>query len=240
MILFSCEQILFGKEEIPLKKKKIKRGRMWKYFTDATVEIIEKEGMDQVTIRKVADIAGYNSATIYNYFTDLSHLLFFASMRLLGNYTRDVVTYMEKGNNALEKYLLSWECFCEHSFKNPDVFYAVFIMDLGDQPDELIKEYYDLYPADLIDIPESLRPILFHRDMSVRGRSLLQTAYEEGMLKEENINHINEMTNLLWHGVFTNYRNNRITYTYREAIDTTMMYISQIIKHANTFDFTEN
>src|SRR5690625_789707 len=213
---------------------------MWKYFTDATVEIIEKEGMDQVTIRKVADLAGYNSATIYNYYADLSHLLFFASMRLLGNYTRDVVTYMEKGNNALEKYLLAWECFCEHSFKNPDVFYAVFIMDLGDQPDELIKEYYELYPADLIDIPESLRPILFYRDMSVRGRSLLQTAYEEGMLKEENINHINDMTNLLWHGVFTNYRNNRITYTYREAIDTTMMYISQIIKHANTFDFTEN
>lgn len=222
-----------------MEKKQIKMRRMWKYFTDATVEIIEKEGMDQVTIRKVADLAGYNSATIYNYFTDLSHLLFFASMKLLGNYTRDVVTYMEKGENALEKYLLAWECFCEHSFKNPDVFYAVFIMDLGDHPDELVNDYYEIYPADLIHIPDSLRPILFNRDMSVRGRSLLQLAHEEGLIKEENIDHINEMTILLWHGMFTNIRNNRINYSYREAMSSTMMYIKQIVQHANEFDFTK-
>lgn len=41
---------------------------MWKYFVDATAEIIEEEGVENVTIRKVADRAGYNSATIYNYF----------------------------------------------------------------------------------------------------------------------------------------------------------------------------
>ena len=49
---------------------------MWKYFVDATAEIIEEEGLENVTIRKVADKAGYNSATIYNYFSEISHLLF--------------------------------------------------------------------------------------------------------------------------------------------------------------------
>lgn len=51
-----------------LDKKFKQRVRMIKYFIDATIEIIEKEGYEGVTIRKVADIAGYNSATIYNYF----------------------------------------------------------------------------------------------------------------------------------------------------------------------------
>ncbi len=46
------------------------------YFIDATNEIIENEGIESVTIRKVANLAGYNSATIYNYFENLDHLIF--------------------------------------------------------------------------------------------------------------------------------------------------------------------
>ena len=69
-----------------LDKKYIQKVRMVKYFVDATIEIIEKEGYEAVTIRKVADIAGYNSATLYNYFDNLEHLLFFASMRYLQDY----------------------------------------------------------------------------------------------------------------------------------------------------------
>ncbi len=30
-----------------------------------------KEGMEAITLRKVADLAGYNGATLYNYFKDL-------------------------------------------------------------------------------------------------------------------------------------------------------------------------
>jgi DNA-binding transcriptional regulator YbjK len=37
---------------------------MTSYFVNATADIIEKEGIDKVTIRKIADLAGNNSATI--------------------------------------------------------------------------------------------------------------------------------------------------------------------------------
>ena len=66
-----------------IDKKMIQKTRMVKYFVDATIDIIEKDGYESVTIRKVADIAGYNSETIYNYFDNLEHLLFFASMHYL-------------------------------------------------------------------------------------------------------------------------------------------------------------
>ena len=49
-------------------KKTIQKRRMMGYFIEAASQIIEEEGMEGVTIRKVADIAGYNSATMYNYF----------------------------------------------------------------------------------------------------------------------------------------------------------------------------
>ncbi|MDQ6600622.1 TetR/AcrR family transcriptional regulator [Bacillus salipaludis] len=220
-----------------MKKKEIQLSRMWKYFVDATAEIIEEEGLENVTIRKVADKAGYNSATIYNYFSEISHLIFFASMKFLKSYTDEVAVYIEKGKDPIEKYLLAWECFCIHSFKQPQIFNAVFIMDLGDQPEKLLEEYYKIYPADLINIPEELKIILFERNVSKRGRSFLENALREGYIKEENVDAINELTILIWQGMFTNILNNRKSYEFQEAVKITMNYITEIVHNANLFSF---
>lgn len=223
-----------------MKKKEIQMSRMWTYFVDATAEIIEEEGMDKITIRKVADRAGYNSATIYNYFTELSHLVFFASMKFLKTYTEEVALYMEKGKTPIEKYLLAWECFCKHSFKSPQIFHAIFIMDLGEHPEALLEEYYKLYPNDLINIPDELKPILFERNMDKRGLSLLQAAASEGQIKIENIDGINELTNLIWQGMLSNILNNRTHYNLEEAEKITMNYINEVVRNHQLFHFQKS
>ncbi|MFJ7934614.1 TetR/AcrR family transcriptional regulator [Sporosarcina sp. NPDC096371] len=219
-----------------MNNKKIQMSRMWKYFVDATAEIIDEEGIESVTIRKIADKAGYNSATIYNYFSEISHLIFFASMKFLKPYTVDVTTYMEKGNDPIEKYLLAWDCFCKHSFEKPQIFHAVFIMDLGEFPEKLIQDYYKIYPSDLIAIPGDLKSFIFERNINKRGRSLLDNALNEGYIKEENIDAINELTILVWQGMLTNILNNRCAYSMEEAKKITMNYISEIVNNANLFD----
>lgn len=40
-----------------------KRKRIMSYFINATIELMEKEGIENLTIRKVAEQAKYNSAT---------------------------------------------------------------------------------------------------------------------------------------------------------------------------------
>ncbi|WP_186670835.1 TetR/AcrR family transcriptional regulator [Sporosarcina sp. BP05] len=213
--------------------KKIQRSRMWKYFVDATAEIIEEEGIENVTIRKVADRAGYNSATIYNYFTEISHLIFFASMKFLKTYTDDVGSAIEKGKNPLEKYILSWECFCKHSFQQPQIFHAVFIKDLGNHPEKLLADYYEIYPSDLINFPEELKVILFERSVSKRGRSILEIAANEGFIDDANIDKVNEMTILIWQGMLTNFLNNRTTHDVEKASEITMDYITEIILNSS-------
>ena len=205
---------------------------MWKYFVEATVEIIEEEGIKHVTIRKVADRAGYNSATIYNYFSELSHLIFFASMKMLKSYTDDVTIYINEGKNSYEKYMLAWICFCKHSFERPDLFHAVFIKDLGKQPDKLIENYYEIYPADLVNVPEQLKSILFERSMTKRGKSFLTSAANEGHIKEESVDEVNEMTILIWQGMLTNILNNRTNYDSQMAAAITMDYITKIVETA--------
>ena len=206
---------------------------MWKYFVDATAEIIEEEGIENVTIRKVADRAGYNSATIYNYFTEISHLIFFASMKFLKAYTDDVRNAIEKGKNPLERYILSWECFCKHSFLQPQIFHAVFIMDLGNHPEKLLADYYEIYPTDLISFPEELKPILFERNVSKRGRSILEIAANEGFIDEVDIDKVNEMTILIWQGMLTNLLNNRTIHGVDKVSEITMDYITEIIQNSS-------
>ncbi len=59
-----------------MKKKEIQEERMRRYFIEATKAIIKGEGIRGVSVRSVADHAGYSFATIYNYFRDINVLLF--------------------------------------------------------------------------------------------------------------------------------------------------------------------
>jgi len=55
--------------------KDIRRKRVMDDFIRAARSILEAEGVDGVSARKVADRAGWSYATIYNYFRDINHLL---------------------------------------------------------------------------------------------------------------------------------------------------------------------
>jgi AcrR family transcriptional regulator len=220
-----------------LNKKEIQTNRMLQYFVDATAQIIEEQGIENVTIRKIGDKAGYNSATIYNYFEEVSHLIFFAAMRFLKKYTYDLSIYMAKGTNPLEKYVLGWECFCKYSFKEPQIFHAIFLSNIGGKPEELLKHYYSIYQTDLIDLPEDLKPIILEHNLSKRSRSVLEKSVEEGYIKKENVEAINEMTILIWQGMLTTILNNRSSYTPEEASERTMNYIREITSNANSFKF---
>lgn len=52
-----------------------------KLFIDTTVTIIKEEGVEKVSIRKIAKITGYNSATLYTYFKNLDYLILLSSIK---------------------------------------------------------------------------------------------------------------------------------------------------------------
>jgi AcrR family transcriptional regulator len=209
-------------------RKEIQMKRMWKYFVDATAQIIEEEGIENVTIRKIADIAGYTSSTIYNYFEELSHLIFFASMRFMNPYIKEFSYYMSKSENSIEKYLLSWECFCKHSFNNPQIYHAIFNSDLGAKPEELLSHYFEVYQNDLTGLSDEIKPLIFEYSLTKRSKVVLQKAVEEGYLDQDEIEEISNMTILIWRGMLTTFLNNRRDYTPEEAVAETMKYVRKI------------
>lgn len=89
------------KENEPKDKHSIKNQRVKSYFIEAAKEIILSEGVENVSVRKVADRAGYTFTTIYNYFKDLNELL----QEVKSVMIQDVMVYMQ-GVDPHKKYEL--------------------------------------------------------------------------------------------------------------------------------------
>ncbi len=213
-----------------MMKKKIQKRRMMGYFIDATNQIIETEGIQAVTIRKVADIAGYNSATLYNYFQDLDHLLFFASMKYLKDYALSLPEYLKDSHNALDKFLRIWECFCFHSFSKPKIYYTIFFDKYRDSINDVIKKYYSIFPEELGNQSTDVLPMLMENNIYIRDMAVLQKCAHEGFFKEDYLEDINEMILLIYQGMLLRILNDQVDYSVEDAVFKTVKYIRQTIE----------
>lgn len=211
------------------KRKEIQRARMWRYFIDAATEVLEEEGIDHFTVRKIADKAGFTSSTLYNYFKDLSHLKFFTAMRFTSDYLEELPSYLEKGNNTVESWLYSWECFCKHSFEKPEIYSVIFMDNLGNIPEDMLEEYYQIYESDLIGLPDQIKSIITEHSFAKRSALFIQGAVEEGFMEQKNIAYISDVTLLIWKGMMSSVLNRRRDYSKEEAIQQTLYYVYETV-----------
>ena len=131
------------------KELNIKQKRVMIYFITAAKELIESEGVEKLTVRKAAAAAGYNSATLYNYFEDMEELVIFASMGYLKQYIVDLENTLEDSMNALERYRTIYKVFGKTCLKRPEIFYYLFYGKYKKKLKNVISIYYELFPDEL-------------------------------------------------------------------------------------------
>jgi len=217
---------------IDIDNKDIKKKRILKYFIQATKEVIEEKGIENVTIRNVAKRAGYNSATIYNYFDNYKQLIFFASLDFLSNYIKAMPDYITEGEDEVERFILMWECFCKYSFETHQIYYAIFTEELGDHPESLMEKYFQIFPEKLGDPPERLIPMLLDPDLSRRASIASKPLIENDYLSKEKAEEVDNMITYIYHGMLTLIINNRIDYSVDEAVQRISSHIRTIVNNA--------
>ena len=166
-------------------KLSIKRKRVMIYFIEAAERLIKSEGQEGLTIRKVAAEAGYNSATIYNYFEDIDHLLMFASMSYLREYSKDLSMRLDKKMTALVQYRTIYETFTDHCFMEPAIFYNLFFGKYSGRLGEVLNQYYELFPAELERHEEVVKKMLLEGDIHRRDEAVTERLVREGFIMEE-------------------------------------------------------
>lgn len=179
--------------------KELKKKRILIYFIEAAQRIMETSDLEGITLRNVADLAGYNSATLYNYFKDLDHLILFASLKYFRSYNLECIDKLPKLPSEKERFFEMWRLFCKNSCKYPKAFYKIFFSKHSQSLSSIIKEYYDIFPEDIEIKNNGIYTILSNGNLFARNKIILENFFIEEKLDTNSIDLINEMIIALYH-----------------------------------------
>ncbi len=107
------------------EKKEIKKKRVENFFINLTKEMILKNGIENVSVRKVADEASYTVATIYNYFGSFDTLL----ERTRNSIIDDLAEYLMKCVDGMgDKKSINgfYKSYIDYYLDNPHIYQFLF------------------------------------------------------------------------------------------------------------------
>jgi len=184
----------------------IKTLRTMDYFITAADEIIQSSGIEKATVRNIAKKAGFNISTLYNYFNDLEHLIFFTKITHLEKYTKRLYNEITDNLHPLEQFIKIWYIFAEEAFKNPNDFYDLFFSKYSLELSESLNLYYKIYPEKLDTDNDRLRAMLNEKDIYKRNMTLMTDCIENGcFINKKDANKINELMILTFRGILDKY-----------------------------------
>ncbi len=174
-------------EEMNIKKK-----RVMMYFIEATQELILDEGLEKLSIKKIAEKAGYNSATIYNYFENLEVLILYASVNYLKDYLNDLKNEITADMKAIEVYETVYKIFTKHSFEKPEIFHTLFFGKYSYKLENIIKKYYEIFLDEIEGHIDLTKAMLIQGNIYDRDLPIINKMVKEGSIKEEEAKSIME------------------------------------------------
>ena len=175
-----------------MDKLNIKKRRVMMYFIEATQELILNEGIENLSIKKIADTAGYNTATIYNYFEDLEELILYSSIDYLKIYLKDLKSKIKSNMKAIEMYETIYKVFVHHSFEKPEIFHTLFFGKYSYKLEKIIKKYYEIFPDDITGQTDITKSVLVEGNIHNRDLPVIKQMIKEGSILEEDAPYIME------------------------------------------------
>ena len=108
-------------------------------------EIIQQEGIQAVSIRRIAKEMGCSSASLYRYFDNVSELLYYAELRILTGYIDRLNEAEKSWKNMWQVYVGVWDCYATEAFHNPEAYNLLFFEYNNVKLKEAMREYYEMF-----------------------------------------------------------------------------------------------
>jgi AcrR family transcriptional regulator len=178
----------------PQLDEKTKRENIKKLINCAR-SLMDERGIQNVTIRAIADRAEMNSATMYNYFRDLDELITYACISYFQEYCERLYAenqYLSE-NEPEEVYLMTWDLFCQYAFIHPEEMYQLFFGKYSGELKTVIRKYYQWFPEETENLSQNLQEMMEDADMFKRNIHVLRPILPEGT-SEKDLKIVNELT----------------------------------------------
>jgi AcrR family transcriptional regulator len=108
------------------RKEKAKENLRQEIF-DAASELFAKEGVEEISMRKIAEKINYSPTTIYLYFKDKTDLLHQICEETFAKLAREVIKIREDTNDPLEILRGGMKAYIEFGLKHPNHYKLVFV-----------------------------------------------------------------------------------------------------------------
>lgn len=99
-----------------------KKDRILKVFIEAAKAQILTQGIENVSVRRVAEESGYSYATIYNYFKDLNALLWEVKKEMIQDLIHWMTLMIPDSKHDLDGVKQVFHSYIKYYFDNPNVF----------------------------------------------------------------------------------------------------------------------
>lgn len=164
-------------------------------FVEATQELIDTEGLENISIRKIAEKAGFHNSTIYLYFKDANQLILLASLKHFNAYSAKLAQYAAASGTPLEKFLAIWQAFGETVFRKPHIFRNFFFGKNSHQLTPIIVQYYQLFPEERASYTQEIRDMYYGGNIYDRCLQILKPLIREEAtcITEENVDTVNSI-----------------------------------------------
>ncbi len=164
----------------------LKRKRIMIYFIEATEKLIRQDGLENLSIRKIATEAGYNSATIYNYFNDLEQLAMFGSICYLRDYVAQLEKTLKPEMRAIDRYRTIYRCFNHQAMRYPEIYHNIFFGKYSDKLASVLHLYYhELFPNELENLGDEMKDMLVGGSMTERDQIMMKHIVQEGDIRAD-------------------------------------------------------
>lgn len=211
-----------------------------KDYIKKAYEIIKDEGVQAISIRRIAKEMGCSSTCLYRYFKNLDELLFYAQMGFLNCYLEDLEKASKKWKTVWDQHLGVWECYTRAAFRYPNAFDMIFLHENSKNLDTAVVEYYHMFPENLSGFKEHLKKMLETPDFYERDFAMCMQCVEENQITLENAKKMNHMECTLYMGylkeILTNgIEENRI----EDRVRSFVIDVRDIANlYANEFEYT--
>jgi len=183
-----------------MEKKQIQEKRMRGYFIESAKNLLKSEGLKSISVRHVADHAGYSYATLYNYFKDINELIFHCVDDFQKECAGFVKSKTRKAGNGKNKLKAITKAYIEYFIEYPGVFELFFLERMGNignktETSQLIYNLLDSISEDQWN-----------------------TCVREGLIDENNAKKLKDQLRYITVGLMIYYENRHQPEDYKEFI----------------------
>ncbi|MGI6006515.1 MAG: TetR/AcrR family transcriptional regulator [Ruminococcus sp.] len=183
-------------------------------YIQITSEILENEGIEGVTIRKVAEKAGCTSAVLYKHFENKEHLIMLASVKFLEPYIIEFLKQTaRKDITSIQMDLWLWKFFISEAFRNKPYYELMFFSDQKDMLEECVYEYYQMFPEVQKHFDGFTASIIFSNNLNEREFIRLRRAANAGLITMENAALLGRLSVAVFQGLFNQYSGMKMSET---------------------------